>query len=65
MAIKSVVQFVSEVRLELSRVIWPKFDEWVGSTVIVVFLMIVFAIYLFFVDKGLDVVMRYVLGLYS
>jgi preprotein translocase SecE subunit len=65
LAIKSVVQFVSEVRLELSRVIWPKFDEWVGSTVIVVFLMIVFAIYLFFVDKGLDVVMRYVLGLYS
>lgn len=65
MAIKNVVQFVSEVRLELSRVIWPKIDEWIGSTVVVIFLMTVFAIYLFFVDKGLDIVMRYLLGMYS
>jgi len=49
---KSMVQFISQVRLELSRVEWPSYTEFVGSTLVVLFLMAVFAIYIGFVDKA-------------
>ena len=28
----NIVQFLSEVRIELNKVIWPKYDDWVGPT---------------------------------
>lgn len=46
------VQFLSEVKVELAKVVWPKFDDWVGSTIIVLVLTIIFAIYLGFLDFG-------------
>jgi len=51
--IKDVTQFVKDVQLELSKVTWPKFNEFVGSTIIALLLMSFFAIYLGLVDKGL------------
>ena len=62
---KSVVRFISEVKLELSRVIWPKMDEWIGSTMIVLFLMAVFAIYFLFVDTLLNKLMGQIFKIYS
>lgn len=50
MILKNGLQFFKEVRIELSRVVWPKWDEFVGSTVIVIFLVIVSALYLGFFD---------------
>jgi len=43
---KNVTQFVKEVHLELSKVTWPKFDEFIGSTIVVLLLMSFFSIYL-------------------
>ena len=63
--IKDAVQFVKDVQIELSKVTWPKFDEWVGSTVVVLLLMSFFAIYLGLVDKGLTELMRVIFRLYS
>jgi preprotein translocase subunit SecE len=63
--IKNVTQFVKDVQLELSKVTWPKFDEWVGSTMVVLLLMSFFSIYLGLVDKGLTELMRIVFRLYS
>jgi preprotein translocase subunit SecE len=48
---KDVVQFLSQVRVELTRVVWPKFDDWVGSTIVVLVLVVLFSIYLFFIDS--------------
>ena len=48
---KSVVQFLGEVRTELSKIDWPKFNDFVGSTVIVLFLVVVFAVFLGSVDR--------------
>jgi len=62
---KNVAQFVKEVQLELSKVTWPKFDEWLGSTIVVLLLMSFFAIYLGLVDKGLTELWRFVVRLYS
>jgi len=62
---KNVTQFVKEVHLELSKVTWPKFDEFVGSTIVVLLLMSFFSIYLGLVDKGLTELFRVVVRLYS
>lgn len=47
---KNVNQFLSEVRIELSKIIWPKFDELVGSVIIVLLLVTAFSIYLGIID---------------
>ena len=62
---KNVTQFVKEVHLELSKVTWPKFDEWVGSTIVVLLLMSFFSVYLGLVDKGLTELFKVVIRLYS
>ena len=51
MTINDGIRFFREVRFELSKVVWPKYDEWLGSTLIVLFLVFVFAVYLFCVDQ--------------
>jgi preprotein translocase subunit SecE len=61
----NVTQFVKEVHLELSKVTWPKFDEFVGSTIVVLLLMSFFSIYLGLVDKGLTELFKVVVKLYS
>ena len=63
--IKNVTQFAREVQLELSKVTWPKFDEFLGSTIIVLVLVTFFSIYLGLIDLGLSEFMRFVFKLYS
>lgn len=47
---KNVSHFLSEVKVELSKIIWPKFDELVGSMIIVLLLVTAFSIYLGIID---------------
>lgn len=47
---KNVSQFFSEVALELSKIIWPSFDELIGSIIVVLILVIAFSLYLGVVD---------------
>jgi preprotein translocase subunit SecE len=63
--IKDVTQFVKEVQLELSKVTWPKFNEFAGSMVVVLLLMSFFSVYLGLIDKGLTELWRFVVRLYS
>jgi preprotein translocase subunit SecE len=65
MMIKNVTQFVKDVHLELSKVTWPKFNEFAGSMVVVLLLMSFFSIYLGLVDKGLTELWRFIVKLYS
>lgn len=60
-----VFQFFNEVKVELTKVVWPKFDEWVGSTVIVLVLVAAFALYLYFVDSVLSVLVHRIFEYYS
>jgi preprotein translocase subunit SecE len=62
---KDVIQFLNEVRLELSKVVWPKVDEWIGSTIIVLILVLVFALYLKAVDTGFSELIKYVIKTYG
>ena len=61
---KEIVQFLHEVRLEFSKVIWPKSDEFIGSTVIVLFLVLIFAIYLGVIDWVFTEIVKYIFRAY-
>ena len=47
---KNISQFLTEVKVELSKVVWPKYDDLVGSIIVVLILVIAFSIYLGLVD---------------
>ena len=48
---KQVAQFLKEVRAELSKVEWPKMDEFLGALVVTLLFMTFFAIFLGSVDR--------------
>ncbi len=47
---KDVSRFLYEVQLELSKIIWPSFNELVGLVVIVMILVCIFSAYIGFID---------------
>ena len=61
---KSIIQFISEVKLELLKVVWPKLDEWYGSTIVVLMLVCVFAVYLYFIDCGFSRLVAQIFKIY-
>ncbi len=65
MTVKDAVQFIREVKIELSKVVWPKQDEFIGSTVIVLMLVCAFALYLGLIDLGFAKVAGYVFKFYG
>ncbi len=62
---KNVVQFLHEVRSELSKFVWPNFNSFVESTIVVFVLVIAFALYLWSIDKGFTGVMGYIFRHYG
>ncbi|HLB93712.1 MAG TPA: preprotein translocase subunit SecE [Candidatus Babeliales bacterium] len=56
--IKSWLQFFQEVRIELAKMIWPKWNEFIGATTVVFLLILAFSIYLGGVDFGLNYLMN-------
>ncbi|MBS1987010.1 preprotein translocase subunit SecE [Candidatus Dependentiae bacterium] len=54
------LQFFKEVKSELGKVVWPSYEEFVGSTIVVLVLMTAFAIYLGIVDLALSHLAQYV-----
>jgi preprotein translocase SecE subunit len=50
MAIRNALKYFQEVHNEFSRVVWPKFDDFIGSSVIVVIIMCAFSVYLGVID---------------
>jgi preprotein translocase subunit SecE len=48
-----VKKFLNDVYIELQKVAWPSRDELVGSTIVVIAMSIVMAIFIGVVDKVL------------
>ena len=58
---KSVVQFLQEVQREFVRIEWPSLREFLGSTLVVLFLTTVFTAFLWVIDYyGISSVMYYI-----
>ncbi len=60
--IQKSIQFLREVRIELKKVTWPTRKQTIGSTVVVLVLVMLIALYLGLVDMGLTSLVRAVLG---
>lgn len=60
-----MVRFLREVYAELLKVVWPKFDEFRDSTIVVLFLVGVFTIYLGGLGFVLSQLAQYVFRFFS
>ena len=54
-------QFLRNVKSELTKVTWPTRKDTYSSTVVVIILVMVVAVFLWVVDTGLSTVIRYLL----
>jgi preprotein translocase subunit SecE len=57
-----LVKFIKEVRNELKRVSWPSRDEIRGSTVVVIVIVIVLAVFIGLVDRALSFAISLIFG---
>jgi len=55
------LQFLREVKVELKKVTWPSRKQTIGSTVVVIVLVIIISLFLGIVDIGLSSIIRVVL----
>ena len=55
------LQFLREVRVELKKVTWPSRKQTLGSTVVVIILVMIISLFLGIVDFGLSNLVRAVL----
>ena len=59
--IKKSVQFLKEVKLELTKVAYPNKQELIGSTITVIVMSIILAAFIGVVDFGLSKLIRFIL----
>ncbi len=55
------IQFLREVRAELKKVTWPSRKQTIGSTAVVIILVMIISVFLGMVDMGLSALVRVVL----
>ncbi|MFZ5571418.1 MAG: preprotein translocase subunit SecE [Thermodesulfobacteriota bacterium] len=55
------MQFLREVKVELKKVTWPSRTQTLGSTAVVIVLVMIISLFLGLVDAGLSSVVRFVL----
>lgn len=59
--IEKSIQFLREVRAELKKVTWPSRKQTLGSTLVVIVLVMIISFFLGMVDMGLSSLIRLVL----
>jgi preprotein translocase subunit SecE len=53
------VQFLREVKIELKKVTWPSRQQTMGSTLVVIVLVMIISVFLGIIDLGLSGVVRF------
>ena len=59
--IQAAIQFLREVKIELKKVTWPSRKQTIGSTAVVIALVLIISMFLGAVDIGLSNLIRVVL----
>jgi len=59
--LEKIIQFLREVKVELKKVTWPSRKQTIGSTVVVIILVLIVSLFLGVVDIGLSNLIRVVL----
>lgn len=50
----AIITYFNDVVNELKKVVWPTRDMLIGSTTVVIIISLIFAVYIFVVDKVLS-----------
>ena len=59
---EKISKFLKEVNAELRKVTWPTKDELVGSTIVVIVVSIVLAVFIGIVDRVLSFLVQAIFG---
>jgi preprotein translocase subunit SecE len=59
--IQKSIQFLREVKVELKKVTWPSRKQTIGSTIVVLVLVVLISLFLGLVDMGLTTFVRVIL----
>jgi len=59
--IQKAVNYVKDVKTEMAKVSWPTREELYESTIIVLVLSLILAIFVFGVDQGLSNILKIIL----
>ena len=60
--VAKAIQFLREVKVELKKVAWPSRKQTIGSTAVVIALVMLISLFLGVVDMGLSTLIRFVLN---
>ena len=55
---EKIINFFADTYREMRKVSWPKKQELIDSTIIVVITMIIFAIFVYVIDKGISELLK-------
>jgi len=55
------IKYIREVRQEMSKVIWPSRGELRDSSVVVVILSLLMAVFIFSIDQVLNLILKIIL----
>ena len=58
---KKLATYLQDVKTEMAKVSWPTKDELMESTVIVIILSLVLAVFVFGIDQGLSNILKIIL----
>ena len=59
--IAKATEFLSNVKSELKKVTWPSRKDTYGSTIVVIVLVLVVAVFLWVIDSALSTMIRFLL----
>ncbi len=60
--IEKPMKFLNDVNQEMSKVSWPSWEELKGSTIIVIVLSLILAVFIFFTDFILTKLLKLIFG---
>jgi len=60
--LEKITKFLKEVNAELRKVTWPTKDELIGSTIVVIVVSLILAVFIGVVDRVLASLVRAIFG---
>ena len=61
--INKLKEFYTNIKAEFKKIIWPKRDELIKETLVVIVMCAIFGIIIFGMDTGLAVILKLVAGI--
>jgi preprotein translocase SecE subunit len=57
---KSFIQYLYEVRSELSKVEWPQWNDFIGTTIVVITFITICALFFGFIDRVIALILKHI-----